>query len=172
MREARYRRLSGWTSRTGDRLVVDTSRVASFAAIRLAGPIELNAELPGRTRLARWKLLRVFDFTERNLGGSIRVADLANVASLSVSHFTRAFRRSVGITPRVFVLERRIVRAKALMLSTQDSLSSIASACGLTDQSHFTRRFRQVVGLTPKRWRRQQRSALAEHPRTNGDRSR
>jgi AraC-like DNA-binding protein len=120
--------------------------------------------------LVRWKLLRVCEFIERNLDGSIRVSDLANVAALSVSHFTRVFRESVGTTPRTFILERRIARAKALMLFTQDSLSSIAYACGLADHAHFTRRFSEVVGSTPNRWRRQQRSAVAEHPETNGAR--
>lgn len=50
------------------------------------------------------------------------------------------------------------------MMFTQDSLSSIAYACGLCDQSHFTRRFTQVVGLTPSRSRYQQRS-LSRHTR-------
>jgi AraC-like DNA-binding protein len=117
--------------------------------------------------LARWKLLRVCEYVERNLGSAIRVADLANVATLSVSHFSRVFRDSVGVTPRLFVLERRIARAKTLMMFTEDSLSSIAYACGLSDHAHFTRRFSQMVGLTPNRWRRQQLSALAtEHRRT------
>src|SRR6476619_1897942 len=97
----------------------------------LASPV-----LPCRAGLPRWKLLRVCEFIDRNLGGSIKVADLANVAKLSASHFTRAFRESFGVTPRVFVLERRIARAKALMMLTQDSLSSIAYACGLSDQAH------------------------------------
>jgi AraC family transcriptional regulator len=118
--------------------------------------------------LPRWKLLRVCEFVESNLGGSIKVADLAKVATLSGSHFNRAFRKSVGVTPRVFILERRIARAQALMLSTQDSLSSIAYACGLSDQSHLTRRFSKIVGLTPSRWRRQQHSRVAEHSKANG----
>lgn len=57
--------------------------------------------------MVRWKQLRVCEFIERNLGDEIKVDDLANVATLSTSHFSRAFREAVGITPRAFVLERR-----------------------------------------------------------------
>jgi AraC-like DNA-binding protein len=40
------------------------------------------------------------------------------------------------------------------MLTTSESLSQIALACGLADQAHLSRRFRQVTGTTPGAWRR------------------
>lgn len=154
-------------NRTGGSMRADGSTVASFTSTGVTGPIESNAQLPWRAGLVRWKLLRVCEFIERNLGDAITVADLANVATLSTGHFSRAFRETVGITPCAFVLERRIARAKTLMMFTQESLSSIAYACGLCDHSHFTRRFTQVVGLSPSRWRCQQRFSVAARPQTN-----
>ncbi|WP_457354340.1 helix-turn-helix domain-containing protein [Sphingomonas sp. UYP23] len=44
--------------------------------------------------------------------------------------------------------------AQMLMLHTDDTLSHIACACGLTDQAHLTRLFRRMVGETPLVWRR------------------
>jgi AraC family transcriptional regulator len=74
--------------------------------------------------------------------------------SCSKGHFSRAFKRSLGLSPTAYVAIRRVERAKALMSSTREHLSEIALACGFTDQSHFTRWFRRIVGVSPGQWRR------------------
>lgn len=48
----------------------------------------------------------------------------------------------------------RIQRACRALSETQDTLASIASETGFTDQSHFTRTFKQIVGTTPAHYRR------------------
>jgi AraC-like DNA-binding protein len=95
------------------------------------------------------------------LANSILLDTLAQVVRLSTGHFCRAFKISVGETPHAFVIRRRVRRAQSLMLSTNDPLSQIAVACGLTDQAHLTRLFRRMVGETPLAWRR----SRAEVPR-------
>jgi AraC-like DNA-binding protein len=82
------------------------------------------------------------------------VDTLAKLVSLSPSYFCRAFKESFGETPHAFVIRRRVERARTLMLTTSESLSQIALACGLVDQAHLCRCFRQVTGMTPGAWRR------------------
>jgi AraC-like DNA-binding protein len=76
------------------------------------------------------------------------IADLAAECRLSPSHFARA---STGTPPHKWLLNRRIDRAKALLLGGGDALSQIALACGFVDQSHFTRVFARSEGLSPGR---------------------
>jgi len=76
---------------------------------------------------------------------------------LSRFHFARAFKQSEGLTPHGLVLERRLAKARELLIRTSLSLSEIASAVGFADQSHFTRRFREVVGASPGQFRRAQK---------------
>jgi AraC family transcriptional regulator len=104
--------------------------------------------------LAPWQAMRVLSYVEDNLGSKIALQELADVASLSCSHFARAFKRCVGCPPMAYVAARRLERAKLMMTSTREMLASIALACGYGDQSHLTRRFREVVGVSPGRWRR------------------
>ena len=59
-------------------------------------------------------LQRVQVFIEANLGDAIQLHDLAARAALSPYHFARAFKTSVGMTPRAFVEQRRIEHAKQL----------------------------------------------------------
>jgi AraC-like DNA-binding protein len=105
--------------------------------------------------LPTWQLKRVTDYIDANLAATLRTCNLAATLGLSVSHFTRAFKHSVGVPPRVYVIRRRLAAACAAMLASDAPLTAIAHAHGFCDQSHFTRTFHEVIGLPPQLWRRQ-----------------
>lgn len=109
--------------------------------------------------LAGWQLRRVTAYVDAHLQGPIFTSTLAEVVHLSTGHFCRAFKASTGETPHGYVVRQRIRRAQLLMRDTQDTLSEIACACGLSDQAHLTRLFRRLVGMTPLAWRRAWRQA-------------
>ena len=113
-----------------------------------------------RGGLPAWQTRRVTAHVEANLSRRIRIQDIARLLDLSASHFCRAFKCSFGATPREYVLRRRIEVSQALMLTTAESLSSIALRCGMCDQQHFTRSFRRIVGETPSMWRRNRQGSL------------
>lgn len=113
-----------------------------------------RAEGMAKGGLAGWQLRRVVAHVDAHLHGPIFTSTLAEVAQLSTGHFCRAFKVSTGETPHGFVVRQRIRQAQLLMRDTQDTLSQIAYACGLSDQAHLTRLFRRLVGTTPLAWRR------------------
>lgn len=104
--------------------------------------------------LAPWQVRRLSRFVEEHLHEMIRAEDLAGIARLSVSHFSRAFRESFRQTPYAYVLDRRIARAKQMMSAGNEPLAQIALSCGMADQAHFSRLFRRLTGETPSHWRR------------------
>ena len=104
--------------------------------------------------LAAWQTRRALDYIRDNLGSKMAMSDVADCVALSPSHFSRAFKQSVGSSPMAYIAARRVDRAKLMMTSTQDRLTDIALACGFSDQSHLTRSFRRLVGVSPGRWRR------------------
>jgi AraC-like DNA-binding protein len=103
---------------------------------------------------APWQKRRVETYLAQNLEQSVRIKTLADIVSLSASHFCRAFKQSFGKTPHRFLTGLRVERAKELMMSSGESLSQIALACGLADQAHLCKIFRRCVGQTPSVWRR------------------
>ena len=109
--------------------------------------------------LAVWQQRRVMDLIEERLDETLVIETLAEAARLSTGHFCRAFKVSIGETPHAFLIRQRVRRAQTLMLHTNESLSRIAFACGLTDQAHLSRLFRRMVGDTPLAWRRSWRTA-------------
>jgi AraC family transcriptional regulator len=104
--------------------------------------------------LATWQARRTLAYIEANLASKMDIDDLANLVALSRSHFSRAFKRSVGLPPMEYVVVRRVERAKAIISGAREPLAEVALACGFADQAHLNRRFRDIVGVSPGRWRR------------------
>ena len=109
---------------------------------------------PIRGGLAMWQMNRVIGYIDINLASAVRSSDLARLLDLSESHFSRAFKSSVGVPPHSYITRRRIELAREMMRTSDQALAQIAIACGWSDQSHFCRVFRRVVGLSPDEWRR------------------
>ena len=107
-----------------------------------------------RCRLAPWQVERVSAFVDTHLNEKMGLETLAALTRLSVSHFSRAFRSTVGVTPHAYVIRRRIERAQEMIRLTTKPLSEIALDCGLADQAHLNKLFLRVVGVSPGSWRR------------------
>lgn len=105
-------------------------------------------------KIAGRSIARVVDYIEAGIDEDLRLASLADVAAMSVYHFARSFRETVGISPHAYVLSRRITRARALLGRTQNAIANVALACGFSSQAHFTTAFHQGLGVTPGRYRR------------------
>lgn len=114
-------------------------------------------ERPSQGALVAWQVNRVRAYVETHLDTSIQIRDLAAVARRSSAYFCRAFKATFGETPHAFVVGRRLHRAAELMLTSDDSLSQVALACGFADQAHLCKMFRQRHGQSPAVWRRQRR---------------
>jgi AraC family transcriptional regulator len=108
--------------------------------------------------LPAWQIRRLRLYIEERLHETIRLDTLSAIANLSVTHFSRSFKRSFGETAHSYIVRRRLEQARHLMLTTEDSLSAIALACGFADQAHLTKSFRHSVNQSPAAWRRQSRS--------------
>jgi AraC family transcriptional regulator len=104
-----------------------------------------------------WQLRRVTDFMTEHVAQDLALDQLAALVNLSAKHFARAFRQSTGLPPHRWLIERRVERAKAMLVTAEVSLAEIALACGFADQSHFTAAFRKSVGATPGGYRREMR---------------
>ena len=114
--------------------------------------------------LADWQVRRAVAYIEANLESPIRVKDLAALTRLSASHFSRAFKQSLGVAPMTYVTRQRVQLAQRLLLTTEDSMCEISLACGMYDQAHLTRVFRRFVGDSPSAWRRRRAAGPPQHP--------
>jgi AraC family transcriptional regulator len=129
-------------------LAIGVHVARTYGGMKKSGQIE-----PGG--LAPWQERRAKELLSANLDGELSIAAIARECDLSYAHFSRAFRKSTGLPPHRWLLQRRIDTAKALLRDTKQSLPEIAHSCGFSDQAHFTRVYKRLSGVSPGAWRRQ-----------------
>ena len=99
--------------------------------------------------LSRNQARRVLEYIESNLTRVLTLSELSGTADLSLHHFARMFKQTVGVAPHRYVLERRLERAKMMLRAAKASLVEISLSTGFDSQSHFTSTFRRMVGAMP-----------------------
>jgi AraC-like DNA-binding protein len=156
---ARYRALVKVNTALAQTLSQFRPHLASLPEFRASHEHRFTQGLP------RWQVKRAHEFITVNLGDNISTADVAAACELSRSYFTSAFRKATGDTPHLYLLKRRIQRAKELLLGTR-CIADIALTCGFADQAHLTRTFAKHTGVAPGLWRRERRQEPPQKVRT------
>lgn len=84
----------------------------------------------------------------------ISLSALAAHFSYHPNYLTRLFRKHTGKTIRTYLTERQLVKAKALLTSTDDSISKICEQCGFHSDAYFIKCFRIYTGSSPLQYRK------------------
>lgn len=88
-----------------------------------------------------------------HLDAELTVDRLAQLAGLSVRHFSRQFRAAVGVSPAVFVQRVRVEEARRCIEDGANRLKGVARRCGFSDEQSLRRAFRRALGVTPAEYR-------------------
>lgn len=84
----------------------------------------------------------------------VPLREAAASAGVHETHFSREFRRHMGVTANEHRARARVRLASKLLLTTSSPLARVALRAGLSDQSHLTRLFSGRLGLSPGAYRR------------------
>ncbi|MFN4179786.1 MAG: helix-turn-helix domain-containing protein [Armatimonadota bacterium] len=102
----------------------------------------------------------VLRFIEDHLSDSLSVEQMAQLTMFSPRHLRRLFHQTVGMSPKRWLLERRLQRAATLLTQTDLPVKTVAAECGFEDLPHFNRAFRLRFGQSPSQYRRAVLKAL------------
>lgn len=122
--------------------------LAFCARQRQPGAAEPAVPLVLRKAVERMKLF----YFERH-----RVDDLAALAGMSATHFSRVFKAAFGTSPIDWLRRERISQAKRRLAETDDAIKAIAEQVGYADRFFFSKDFKQLTGLTPREFRHRER---------------
>lgn len=127
-------------------LAKESTMVGVLSSVLLGyGEMRPRVPDPGREPGA---VRRTREYLAERMDVRVSLEDLAQAANLSRYHLLRVFKRTTGLTPHAFHVQRRVERAKSLLLSGLP-IAQVAADTGFVDQSHFTRAFKHLVGATP-----------------------
>ncbi len=97
---------------------------------------------------------RALALIREHLSDAYGVSELAAELGMSRATLSRLFSAEMESAPSAEFLRQRIVRAKALLATTDSPVKAIAAACGFCDAAHLTNVFRRETGVTPRAFRR------------------
>ena len=104
-------------------------------------------------RIDHARLRRALDHISANLDKKITLAQLAQVAGVSLFHFARTFTRAMGVSPSRYVSRLRLESAMTEIVAGRLPLAQIAFNARFSSQASFTRAFRRATGTTPGEYR-------------------
>ena len=96
---------------------------------------------------------KVTSYLTQNFSKNISLKEMADMAGLSLYHFTRKYKKETGVTPHQFLLSTRMSAAKYYLSNSTMTIKEIAFSCGFEDESTFCYSFRKREGKTPKQFR-------------------
>lgn len=103
--------------------------------------------------LPAYKLHRAIEAMRTGLDSEFSLERLASDASMSISHFSRMFRKATGRSPSQYFIHMRMEMARQLLLESDLSIVNVALDVGYNSPSHFAQVFRRHTGATPREYR-------------------
>jgi AraC-like DNA-binding protein len=97
---------------------------------------------------------RLTEVLDANMDRNVSVAEMARLAGVSRSHFSRRFKAATGQSPHQFAIKRKLDHAATLLEQEQSiDVMGVAQQVGFSNASHFARSFRRQFGLSPRYWK-------------------
>ncbi len=84
--------------------------------------------------------------------------ELAKCLGISEFYLRKLFQAHYRVTPKQYILDSRIRKAKQMLINTPFSITAIAEECGFSSVYHFCRSFRQRTGKTPTQYAEENRT--------------
>ncbi len=106
--------------------------------ISVSGNAEFNILLPAIKHIEK-------DISDSSLNNNL----LAQKCNISEVYFRKLFIKKYGVSPRQYIINTRITKAKQLLTDGILKINSISEQCGFSNPYHFCRVFKEKTSLTP-----------------------
>lgn len=100
-------------------------------------------------------------YIDENLETDLSISKLAMIEHYSVPYYKEWFKARMGTSPSLYIREKRIEKAKELLISTSDTVINIAMNVGYSSNASFTKAFTSLLGCTPSDYRKENSRHLA-----------
>ena len=108
------------------------------------------------------RFMKVLLYIGENYTHNIALADLAAMMNISTMYFSNSFKRAFNISPKQYILNKRLAESQRLLLETDMTVKEIAYAVGFENENYFSEFFSQKLGIGALKFR-----ARSRLPRTH-----
>ncbi|WP_127532923.1 helix-turn-helix domain-containing protein [Paenibacillus kobensis] len=117
---------------------------------------ELSELIYTRSQKPAWRLYTdIEEYVTTHLSEDITLKEVASRFSYSPNHFGVLFKEQVGVSFNDYVVNRRMNKAKEMLLNPHFKIYEIADQVGYKSLTYFSRMFKEAFGMTPGDYRKQ-----------------
>lgn len=99
-------------------------------------------------------IYQLLNFVHHNYQRATTVNEIAQVIPINKNKCTKLFKMYTNLSPMNYVIDYRLIKAKELLLNTEDTISDICFTVGFNNLSYFIVRFKKKYGNSPKQFRK------------------
>ena len=81
---------------------------------------------------------------------SLQIA--AEKSFISDTYFRKLFKAEFDMSPKQYIIYKRIKHAASLIIAGYHSLEEISELCGYNDYKHFSVEFKKIIGISPSKY--------------------
>lgn len=99
-------------------------------------------------------VIKASQYIERRLAQPLTPRDIAARSGISHNHLIRLFHAAFGQTVTAYVRQRRVDKARHLLVASTQPIKVVAAECGVPDLQAFNKLIRRTLGVSPSSLRR------------------
>lgn len=96
----------------------------------------------------------VLEYIEEHYKSEISIEQLSKVMNVSPTYFSNSFKKAFHVSPKQFILNKRLTESQQLLLETDMSVKEIAYAVGFENENYFSEFFAQKIGVSALKYRK------------------
>ena len=104
---------------------------------------------------------KILELIEEHICQPLRIAELAGEFGYNKNYFQTFFKEHVGLNPSAYINQRKVSRARKLMLYSHMNVTEISEYLGFQSIHYFSRLFKQLTGVTPTEYIRRAKQVVS-----------
>lgn len=92
-------------------------------------------------------------YLTQNCSKDINMQKVAQKYNIGYENFRHKFKKLYGMSPKKFVVTKRLMKASDMLIETDLSCTDIAYECGFADSMQFSKLFKKQFGMSPLKFR-------------------
>ncbi|WP_105616047.1 AraC family transcriptional regulator [Vallitalea okinawensis] len=138
-----------------NRTIEQQLRIKGYLQLLFAELVRINGteRIVNKDHMAKVYVRQAIEFMSIHYVDPITIEDIANHLGIDRSYFSRLFKTHEGYSPKQYLIEYRIFKAKRLLEQQSLTVSDIARSVGYSDAYSLSKVFSRITGISPTKYR-------------------
>ncbi|MDK4381835.1 AraC family transcriptional regulator, partial [Enterococcus faecium] len=98
-------------------------------------------------------LTKAIQLMRNNIDLNLQIQEIAQILSIDRTYLHRIFKENIGTSPKQYLINLKMTRAKELLINTDSPLNVISLSVGIDDVANFSKLFKKNENMSPKQYR-------------------